>query len=72
MTHLPQRRHPVVKIGINKTKPAGFHYKIAQKLTLLRDEGISIIGNGNNVYKEKAIELVFRRKNSLSEAYFQC
>ena len=40
---------------------------MAQKLTLLRDEGISIIGNGNTVYKEKAIELIFRRKNSISE-----
>jgi 4,5-DOPA dioxygenase extradiol len=41
---------PVVQLSIDETKPAAFHFEIAQRLAPLREEGILIAGSGNLVH----------------------
>lgn len=46
----PDAGIPVVQLAIDETQPAEFHYRLAQKLSPLRDEGILICGSGNLVH----------------------
>jgi len=41
---------PIVQLSVDETKPASFHYELAQKLRPLRDEGFLIAGSGNLVH----------------------
>lgn len=41
---------PVVQLSIDGTKPAAFHYALAQRLQPLREEGVMIAGSGNVVH----------------------
>lgn len=47
---------PVVQLSIDKTKPAAFHYELAQKLKPLRNKGILIVGSGNIVHNLRLID----------------
>jgi 4,5-DOPA dioxygenase extradiol len=39
-----------VQLGIDETQPPEFHYEIGKRLASLRDEGILIMGSGNQVH----------------------
>lgn len=46
----PQANVPVLQLSIDYTKPAIWHYALAQELASLRKRGILIIGSGNMVH----------------------
>lgn len=46
----PDANIPVIQLSIDYTKPAQYHYELAQKLNSLRHKGILIIGSGNIVH----------------------
>ena len=46
----PQANIPIVQLSIDETKSPGFHYEIGQRLALLREEGILLVGSGNLVH----------------------
>ena len=46
----PKANIPVVQLSIDERQPAAFHYEIGKKLSVLREEGVLIIGSGNIVH----------------------
>jgi 4,5-DOPA dioxygenase extradiol len=46
----PDANIPVIQLSIDYTKPAQYHYELAQKLNSLRNKGILIIGSGNIIH----------------------
>jgi 4,5-DOPA dioxygenase extradiol len=51
LKHLyPNADIPVIQLSIDYTKPAQYHFELAQKLSKLREKGILIIGSGNIVH----------------------
>ncbi|BET98279.1 4,5-DOPA dioxygenase extradiol [Xenorhabdus taiwanensis] len=53
----PDADIPVVQLSMDRNQPASFHYEIGKKLTLLRDEGVLIMGSGNIVHNLSATKL---------------
>lgn len=51
LKHLyPDADIPVVQLSLDSTKPADWHWQLAQKLRPLRDEGVLILGSGDIVH----------------------
>ena len=51
LIHLfPNANIPVIQLSIDYTKPASYHYELAQRLKNLRNKGILIFGSGNIVH----------------------
>jgi 4,5-DOPA dioxygenase extradiol len=52
----PNADVPVIQLSIDYTKPAQFHYELAQKLNSLRNKGILIIGSGNIIHNLRLVD----------------
>lgn len=63
----PNADIPVIQLSIDYTKPAGYHYELAQKLQKLRERGILIIGSGNIVHNLRLVD--FNNMNKVDYGY---
>ena len=46
----PDANIPIIQLSIDETRPASFHYEVAQRLMPLRDENVLVLGSGNIVH----------------------
>lgn len=52
----PEADVPVVQLSLDSSKSAQWHYQLAKKLTVLRDEGVLIVGSGDIVHNLRLID----------------
>ena len=51
LTHVyPAADIPVVQLSIDATQSPTFHYEVGQRLAVLREEGVLVVGSGNLVH----------------------
>ncbi len=60
----PAANIPVIQLSIDYTKPAQYHYELAQKLTALRKKGILIIGSGNIIHNLRLVDFPNMNKDN--------
>lgn len=51
----PNADIPVIQMSIDYSKPARYHYELAQELNSLRHKGVLIIGSGNMVHNLRRV-----------------
>ncbi|KFB00949.1 dioxygenase [Mangrovimonas yunxiaonensis] len=51
----PNADIPVIQMSIDYSKPAKYHYELAQELNSLRHKGVLIIGSGNMVHNLRRV-----------------
>lgn len=52
----PDANVPVIQLSIDYTKPAQYHFDLAQKLSALRTKGILIVGSGNIIHNLRLVD----------------
>lgn len=52
----PQATIPVIQLSLDLSKPPKFHYQLGQSLSVLREQGVLIIGSGNIVHNLRMIK----------------
>ncbi len=52
----PEANVPVIQLSIDYSKPAQYHFELAQKLSSLRHKGILIVGSGNIVHNLRLVD----------------
>lgn len=52
----PNADVPTIQMSIDYTKPPAFHFELAQRLQLLRQKGLLIIGSGNIVHNLRLVD----------------
>ena len=52
----PQAQIPVLQLSIDMSEPPEYHLGLGQKLKLLRDQGVLILGSGNIVHNLRVID----------------
>lgn len=60
----PEADIPVIQMSIDYSKPAQFHFDLAQKLSALRHKGILIIGSGNIVHNLRLVDFYNMNKDN--------
>ncbi len=56
LAHLyPQADIPVVQLSIDATQTNDFHYRLGQKLAVLRNQGVLILASGNLIHNLRAV-----------------
>lgn len=63
----PNADIPTIQLSIDYTKPAEYHYELAQKLQALRERGVLIIGSGNIVHNLRLVD--FHNINKVDYGY---
>jgi 4,5-DOPA dioxygenase extradiol len=51
----PEADVPVIQMSIDYTKPAHWHFELAQELAWLREKGVLIVGSGNMVHNLRLV-----------------
>jgi len=51
----PNADVPVIQMSLDYTKPAKYHFELAQELTILRNKGILLVGSGNMVHNLRKV-----------------
>ncbi len=57
---------PIIQLSLDYTKPAQYHYELAQELSTLRKKGVLIIGSGNMVHN---LGMVAMKNNDFNTPY---
>jgi 4,5-DOPA dioxygenase extradiol len=52
----PEANIPVIQLSIDYTKPASYHYELAQQLKKLRNKGVLVVGSGNIIHNLRMID----------------
>lgn len=60
----PNADIPVIQMSIDRSKPAKYHFELAQELVKLRNKGILIVGSGNIVHNLRMVAW-----NKLNDTY---
>ena len=56
LKHLyPSADIPVIQMSIDYSKPAQYHFELAERLAVLRNKGVLIIGSGNIIHNLRLI-----------------
>lgn len=68
LKHLyPEADIPVIQLSLDRTKPASWHFALAQKLKSLREQGVLILASGNIVHNLSALS--YEHINRLDAGY---